>query len=292
MPIRFLGFTQALDYLNDILDGKVDIATGTIPFTKNQATRKAAAYLFATTINCCRPVLTADAMLPLATKLLIYLSRTGRQDSQSIYECGTSTLVNAIKLSPHLVPDQHAGIEAILRKYRQHQEQERKAAWLALPINTPPRTVLWSSSRFSIEETTDPRHLIADSEALGHCVGRALSPSALIHHALPPEHPDTIHFLAYWLKIKRRQARIITLLEYGMPRVTLHYDIAKQEIAELSGAVTFDGRPTASIRKSFRNVLALLPSLIPLTPKQTAKFISRGIPPPIAQEPTQLQAFT
>lgn len=292
MPIPFLGFPQALAYLSDILDGKVAIATGTIPFTKNPAARKAAAYLFATVINCCRTVLTTDAMLPLGTKLLIYLSRTGRQDTQSIYGCSTSTLVNAIKLSPHLVADKHAGIAAILRKYRQHQEHERKAAWLALPTNTPPRTVLWSSSRFSIEEATDPRHLIADSKVLGHCVGTALSPRAMLHHGLSPDHPDTIHFLAYWLKIKRRQARIITLLEYGVPRVTLHYDISKQEIAELSGAISLDGRPAASIRKSYRNILALLPSLIPLTPKQAAKFISRGMPPPIPQEPTQLQAFT
>lgn len=292
MPIPFLSLAQASDYLSDLLDRTADSTTPSIPFTNNPAARKAAAYLFATLINACRAVLTADAMAPLATKLLIHLNRTGRQDARSIYECSSSILVKAIRLSPHLVSHKRAGINAILRKYRQRQDQERKAARRSLPIQAPPRAVLWSSSRFSIEEATDPRHLIADTKALGHCVGRALNPISLISHGLSPEHPDTIHFLSYWQKIKRREARIITLMGYGVPRVTLHYDIAKQEMAELSGAVALDGTPTAPIRKSFRNVLALLPSLIPLTPKQTAKFISRNMPAPMAQEPTQLRALT
>lgn len=276
MPVSRLEFSDGAAMVAHLLDGTFDAfprrKPRNIPFTKDPQAREAATFTFVIIVNFCCKSLTPHDLVPLCAKLLTHFSRSGRQSQKSILAFRTTALIRAIKHAPHLVARDGTGIPAIIRNHNQHLDRQYAAAARMFPRKTPPRAVLWSSGSYTLEETTDPRHLVEDGNALNHCIGTATD-----IRLFDPHNPHNLHNLTYWLKIKRRQARIITLMHDGQPRVTIHYDIAKRNIIELSGRV-LENHAQEPISAAERNALRALPGVVPLHP-DTAALLQLGVMP-------------
>lgn len=208
-----------------------------VSFTNDELARKAAAHQLRLILCHCHRVLDLEDVTPLTVKFLWHLTRTGKQTSEAILLFPIVPLIHAIKHYPHMVRGK-GSIISILRKHQQHLERERAKQWLLLEGPTPERILLWTDGLYTLKEATDPRHLLNDTLVLGHCVGSLFNRIALEHLKLSKDHPDAIHYLHYWMKIKSGESRILTLFEADMSLVTIDFHPHTQIIIGAQGKTT------------------------------------------------------
>jgi hypothetical protein len=205
-----------------------------IPFTSNQAARDAVSDALRFILFHV-PSLAAPHLTPLTAKLLIHFNKTGRQDADAIAEFmndNWASLVAALTENPGILLTK-ASIGAIIRKQVAAKHQGLARQKRTLPAGLPPRTVLWSEAGYRIEETTDPRHLRLDSFAIGHCAGSTYNDDALERLGITENSPDAIHYLSYWMAIRTRRARILTLTSNGVPLVTMEYRVRDRALRQV-----------------------------------------------------------
>jgi hypothetical protein len=238
---RFLNLYRAHNAIANVLSGRTADGTDTIPhkvsFTDNAQARAAAAHQMRLILCHCHTALELRDITPLTIKLLWYLTRTGRRTSEDILSMPVIPIIHAIKHAPHKVRERES-LFTIMRRYQHHRERERAKQWTKLSDTVPPRTPLWTDGVFTLEEATDPRHLVNDTLALGHCVGSLHHRMALAHLNIPNDHPEAVKYLHYWLKIKKGESRIVTLLEAGTPRITIDFHPATNTILAAQGKIT------------------------------------------------------
>lgn len=238
---HFHNLYRSHNAIANVLSGRTADGTDSIPhvisFTKDVAARAAAAHQLRLILCHCHRVLDLEDVPPLTVKFLWHLTRTGKQTSADILAAPVIPLIHAIKHAPQMVRGR-GSLFSILRKYQRHNEQERARRWHDIRDAVPERTLLWSDGIFTLEESTDPRHLVYDTLTLGHCVGTLYNRAALNHHTVTPDHPDAINYLHYWIKIKNGQSRIITLIETDTPLVTIDFDIGTKNIVAVQGKTT------------------------------------------------------
>lgn len=241
---RFANLYRAYKAIDNILHGRTADGRDSLPyrvsFTNENSALKAAAHQLRLILCHCHKDLTLEDVTPLTVKFLWHLTRTGKTTPNEILAFSILPFARAISHTPHLVRGK-GSLNAILRRHQVHLAQERAKAWYGLAEAMPARKLLWSDGRFTLEEATDPRHLVYDSLALGHCVGSLYNNAALAHAGLTPHDPESIHFLHYWIKIRGRVVCIFTLAEAGMPLMTIEYHPATKTILALQGKVTPHG---------------------------------------------------
>ncbi len=290
---RFHNLYRAHNAIANVLEGRTADGTDTIPykvsFTDDIPARTAAAHQLRLILCHCHLVLTLEDVTPLTIKFLWHLTRMGKRTKADILSIPIITIIYAIKHSPHIIRGK-GSLFSILRRFQQHQAQERAKYWLRLRETVPERRLLWSDGLFTLEEATDPRHLIYDTLALGHCVGSLFDMAALSHHNLTQDHPDAILYLHYWLKIKHGDSRILTLIEADTPRITIDFHPQTRTIISVQGRVSHYGQPypipaevkdplyaaikVLPIRKGGSRLLQSLP-FPPKQPKSGGQRISR-----------------
>lgn len=290
---HFGNLYRAHNAIVNVLNGRTADGTDTIPykvsFIDDELSRKAAAQQLRLIFCHCHRVLDLEDITPLTVKLLWHLTRTAKQSSADILAIPVIPIIYAIKHAPHMVRGK-GSLFAILRRYQQHIAQERAKRWFELRDTVPERTLLWSDGLFTLEEANDPRHLIYDSLFLGHCVGTLYNRAALAHRTLNSDHPEAIHYLHYWMRIRDGQSRIIALIEADTPRVTIDFHPHLQTIVAAQGKITPLGQflpiPFAVKEPLFAAIKVLpiakrgarqLRSLVfePDRPKQRVKRITR-----------------
>lgn len=206
-----------------------------IPFTKDSAVREAVAAAVSI-IYLMKQADLRRRLTPLTAKLLIHCSRSGIQTIEKIrafLDADFMDLKDAIHQRPDIL-DTKAGVKAIVRAYRQRTRQAAAALCADLPAEVPPRNVLWQSGDYRIEEATDPRHLQHDSTALGHCAGTLHNTVILRLLGIEPNAPEAIHYLRYWMAIKSRTARILTLTAKHLPLITMEYRTRSRVVAQIA----------------------------------------------------------
>lgn len=241
---RFANLYRAYKAIDNVLHGRTADGKDSLPyqvsFTNEKHALKAASHQLRLILCCCHKDLTLDDVTPLTVKFLWHLTRTGKTTPNEILALSILPFARAISHAPHLVRGK-GSLNAILRRHQVHLAQERSKAWYGLAEAMPARKLLWSDGRFTLEEATDPRHLVYDSLALGHCVGSLYNNAALAHAGLTPHDPESIHYLHYWIKVRGRVVRIFTLAEAGMPLMTIEYHPATKTILAVQGKVTPQG---------------------------------------------------
>ena len=205
-----------------------------VPFTNCRETRQQASLLLNRLLFHLNDTLLAEHLTPLTSKLLVHLSKTGLQSPEAINTFPVHTLADAIREAPHLLASK-AGISAILRGHQRRTHQSAAVLRRTLSIHVPERSLIWQDGDYRLEEAQDPRHLQQDSAALNHCVGTAYNTDALKHFGLTETDSAAIHFLHYWISMKKRECRIFTLTSGSMPIATLEYDVPSERIVQISG---------------------------------------------------------
>lgn len=238
---HFHNLSRAYNAITNVLqgrtaDGNNPIST-TVSFTTDIGARRAAAHQLRLIFCHCHRVLDLDDITPLTIKFLWHLTRTGNQSNRAILGFPIIPMIHAIKNAPHMVQGK-GSLLAILRKHQQDLSRERARRWSILNDNIPERTLLWTNGVYTLEEANDPRHLVYDTMALGHCVGSLYCKAALAHHQMTADQPKAIHYLHYWLKIKNGESRIVTLFEADSPLITIHYHVATKTITSAQGQTT------------------------------------------------------
>lgn len=229
----YLTDSFAAQAIRNILGGRN--AEGTtpfpyaIPFTKNPDSHNHVTHVLALALDFCKENLTPDDITPLAAKLLTQYTRSGRLGPLRL-------LVDAINAEPSILSTP-ASINAIIRKQIQRRQKAHGEEWLAAVANAPPRRLLLSIPPFSLQEATDPRHLLQDTIALGHCVGHDYEEGILARHGLTIRSPDRLQYLSYWQSIMAGNTRIISLMENGIPRVTIEYRVPTKTLGHIEGNV-------------------------------------------------------
>jgi hypothetical protein len=197
---------NAHEAVANVLAGKPADGSGilplAIPFTKDPEARAAAADVVASIAEQLKGTLPDDAVTPLVAKLLSHFCKTGCQTEVAIRAFPAATLADAIREAPEIIHAK-ANIAAILRRHTRRSQQSAAVLKGKLSADVPDRVILWAEGQYRLEEATDPRHLQQDSIALGHCVGTTHSSAALAEKGLEPTDPEAIHYLHYWVKLKR-----------------------------------------------------------------------------------------
>lgn len=232
--------------VRNVLNGKTADGTAPlrqpVPFTKDPHARCAAICKLQMILSHCHRQFQPEDVTPFTVKFLTHLRKTGLQDRDAIIAFQTLPLITAIMANPLLLSSR-AGIPAMLRSHQRSQQQARAALLRCLQDDVPDRRLVWSSPPYSLEEVTDPRHLQHDSLVLGHCAGTLHLPQALRHHKLAPDHPDAIHYLRYWVRIKNGDSRIFTFIENGVPAYTIETAPSTQTVVVVQGATSNNSPP-------------------------------------------------
>lgn len=262
---HFHNLHRAHNAIANVLEGRTADGTDAIPykvsFTHDRQTRAAAAHQLRLIICHCHRILELEDVTPLTIKLLWYFTRTGRQNPEAILAAPIVPIIHAIKHAPHAVRGT-GNLLSILRRHAQHKAQERVKQWYAIWSDVPERTLLWSNGLFTLEEATDPRHLIYDTLKLGHCVGKLFDRTALEHHNLTAKDPKALHHLHYWRKIKTGSSRILTLFEADTPRLTIEFHPQTRTILAAQGKITPFGEAVAipaSVKEPLFEAVKTLP---------------------------------
>jgi len=238
---QFENFYRAWKAIENVLEGRTADGRDSIPykvsFTREMPALRAAAHQLRLILCHCHKELTVEDVTPLTVKLLWHLTRTGKTTQNGILALSIIPFARAISHAPHLVRGK-GNLNSILRRQQLHLARERAKKWYGLGEAMPERKVLWSNGPYTVEEATDPRHLVYDSLALGHCVGSLYNNAALAHAGLTPHDPDSIHYLHYWIKIRSREVSILTLAEAGVPLITIEYHPGTKTVVAAQGKVT------------------------------------------------------
>ena len=212
-----------------------------VPFTADPESRALAAK-FVQYLAFNLPQLTVAHLTPLAAKLLIHLNKTAKQNADTISLAlifDLPPLRAALADNPDILFTK-AGMAAILRIGRL-KTQPPPIFHEPLPARIPPRIILWQSSPYRIEEATDPRHLVQDSDAIGHCAGTLYDSSALRRANVPKGSLNHLHHLHHWIAIREGLSRIFTLTRDRNPIVTMEYLTGPKTIDQLEATETILG---------------------------------------------------
>lgn len=231
-----------------------------IPFTTNQAARDAVSDALQFILHHV-PTLWTPHLTPLTAKLLIHFNKTGRQDADAIatfMHDNWTPLVAAIADNPAILFTK-ATVGAIIRKQITTTHQYLAQQQHTLPASVPPRAVLWSQGAYRIEEATDPRHLLQDTFTIGHCVGASYNNVALQRLGITESAPEAIHYLSYWMAIRRRRCRILTLTCNGVPMATMEYRTRTRALRQVVA-----NRPMTGEEHFFKPLCQGLTALRPL----------------------------
>jgi hypothetical protein len=204
------------------------------------------------------------ARTAIVFKLLAYLTRTGRVAPESMRDSAQDIAGIALILSerPELIAAS-VNFANVLALHAQAQLQRKRTTNESVqPASSPPpqrpaapphrvprrrrrvlmerceeplgpatsRPVLWSSSDggYCLQELIHPQHLVDESRALGHCVGR--------QRAGPETEDGNLQNLRYWRLIKRHQSRIFSFGSTGRtdagPLCTLHVQLPSHVLVE------------------------------------------------------------
>jgi hypothetical protein len=195
-------------------------------------------------------------------KLLAYLTKTGRVAPESMRDSAQDIAGIALILSerPELIAAS-INFANVLALHAQAQLQRKRTTNESVQPPAPPqrqdepphrvprprrrvlverreeplgpapsRPVLWLSSdgRYCLQELVHPQHLLDESRALGHCVGR--------QRAGPETEDGNLQNLRYWRLIQRRQSRIFSFGSTGGPDAgplcTLHVQLPSHVLVE------------------------------------------------------------
>lgn len=262
---HFHNLYRAHNAIANILDGRTADGTQeleqTVSFTTEQGARRAAAHQLRLLLCHCHQVLELQDVTPLTVKFLWYLTRTGKTAKDDILRTPVIPMIHAIKYAPHMIKGK-AGLIAILRRHQQHLAREQAKKWCDLSADLPPRKLLWTNGLFTLEEATDPRHLLSDSIGLGHCVGTLYNNAALTHAKVDRSQPDALRFLHYWMKITSGQSRILTFIEADTPRVTIDFSVRTGHILAAQGKVSPMGEIIpipAAVKEPLMEAIEVLP---------------------------------
>ena len=214
----------------------------TVSFPRDEKTLAAVAALVTTLyifIGIDRPHVLDNPALrtALVFKLLAYLSRTGRMQPAKIRECVQEVAMAATILSehPHLISEP-VNFANLIQRYRQFLDRckrDKEASYrktVRRPSNAPPRARLCTlaAGQFLLFELIHPWHLVEESLALGHCVGKLLSNYF-------PRHEHELTCLPYWEYVTSGRCRLFSLADNEGPLCTIHVDLAALEVAQLQG---------------------------------------------------------
>jgi hypothetical protein len=201
------------------------------------------------------------ARTAIVFKLLAYLTKTGRVAPESMRDSAQDIAGIALVLSerPELIAAS-VNFANVLALHTHAQLQRKRTTNESVQSPAPPqrqaappyqvplrrrrvlmerceepigpatnRPVLWLSSdgRYCLQELVHPQHLVDESRALGHCVGRQRADS---------ETEGNLQNLRYWRLIKRRQSRIFSFGRTGGPDAgplcTLHVQLPSHVLVE------------------------------------------------------------
>jgi hypothetical protein len=242
-------------------DGTAPLAH-TVPFTRKPEARIHVAHVLALILHLCKDSLAPDDITPLAAKLMIQYTRSRRLGPVRF-------LADAINADPCILRTR-ASIHGIIRIFFQRRQQATAATWRAMLENAPPRRLLLSIPPFTLEEATDPRHLLQDTLALGHCVGYTYDEDILARQGITSRNHESLQYLSYWQSIKAKQTRIITLMEGTVPRVTVEYRMPYKTLGYIEGNVK--GGRAVRIPDSYAKALSNLSRVLDLHKTQRVKL--------------------
>jgi hypothetical protein len=203
------------------------------------------------------------ARTAIVFKLLAYLTRIGRVTPESMRDSAQDIAGIALILSerPELIAAS-INFASVLAHHAQAQLQRKRTTnasaqppaaapnWPAAPQHRVPRRrrrapmehceeplepatnrpVLWQSSDgcYCLQELVHPQHLVDESRALGHCVGRQRAGSET--------EGGSLQNLRYWRLIKHRQSRIFSFASTSGanagPLCTLHVQLPGHVLVE------------------------------------------------------------
>jgi hypothetical protein len=202
------------------------------------------------------------ARTAIVFKLLAYLTKTGRVTPESMRDSAQDIAGIALILSerPELIAAS-MNFTNVLALHAQAQLQRKRTTSESVQPSAPPqlpagplhrvprprrrvpmerceeplgpatsRPVLWLSGdgRYRLQELVHPQHLVDESRALGHCVGR--------QRAGPETEDGNLQNLRYWRLIKRHQSRIFSFGRTGGPDAgplcTLHVQLPSHVLVE------------------------------------------------------------
>ena len=172
----------------------------------------------------------------LRAKLITHLTRTALTTPDRIREFPAATLADELRENPSLIGS-NAGIAAILDAHARAAQTASTLLAKTIDLNGPPpcRIPLWEGGDYRLDEATDPRHLQQDSIALKHCVGATHDSATLKLKGLKETDPEAIHYLHYWMKMKKGETRILTLMKQDTPVATIEYNVTTKAIVQIEG---------------------------------------------------------
>jgi len=272
---------HALRAFDDVLAGRVP-GLPRIPFSADPEVIEAARITFPNIVIGLRG-LTHAHLERLAAKYLAHLNKAGIQDVAAITRFSLANfmeLIAAIRSKPDALFT-NVSITGLLRGHRQRELQNAARLKKHLSEILPPRKVLWQSGSYRIEEATDPRHLIRDSFALGHGAGTLYNEEILTRLRITSSHPEALHYIHYWIALRKGRSRILTLTSDGVPLVTMEYLIKAQTIDQLSARRQITGsehffKPMCRALADLRHTLPLsgIADLVQTTDKPLGTVIT------------------
>jgi hypothetical protein len=159
-------------------------------------------------------------------KLVTYLSRTGAVEPPRIRNVADEAIMAARALAeqPTLILEP-VGFASLVVRYRQFLAEDKRARRLRRPgapprpIDTPERPILWVSpgGLHELRELVHPWHLVEETDALGHCLGRH-------SNNYWPGRDDDLFTLPYWRLVEAGTIRLFSLSTKRGPLCTIQVE--------------------------------------------------------------------
>jgi hypothetical protein len=170
-------------------------------------------------------------------KLVSFLSRTGRVKPKRIRESMQEAAMAASVLAeyPHLI-EEPVNFKALLARFRQTLAERRQLPATVegrrptKPDRIQPRRFVWASvdKAHVLTELFDPWHLIDETDALGHCIGRP-------HGNKWTGSEGDVRFLPFWRNIIHGYVRVFSLGRGKTPLCTLCVQLKPPTLTECEG---------------------------------------------------------
>lgn len=218
---------------------------------------------------------------PLAAKVLVHLTKTGTQTQEAIHAFFLNDVLrvaDAVRLDPTRLTSRMT-IAGMLRALDQHMATLDARAKTLVPAPVP-RPIHWESSSYALTELTHPLHLLHESDALHHCVGRYYFSRPPI--GLPRTDPRSLAQLFYWHSMERKATRLFSLTHNGTPRITIQYMTDSSSIHMMRGPC--NKRVTPEPHHLFRALCQALHALRWIIPIADIRELPK---PPIANFSTE-----
>lgn len=218
-------------------DGAKELRSA-VSFTGHTAVRQAFSGIVAQIVSNLHEAaidLTIGELTALIFKLAAHASKVGWQSPQSIQNLAalSPSLVDAISEKRGAL-GARLNVDGMLRAHAIRSAQRLARKLRQQPDSDPPTVILHGNDTdYALVELTTPAHLIAESGAMGHCVGTLFAEGILRAKNLPKNHPDATWYLTYALKIRSRELRIFSLRHRGKPCATIAYNQRRCRIDQI-----------------------------------------------------------